>query len=80
MSSKKTPSNGRQVELYGQKLRRMLIIQNLQIRSLKRECQHLKNKIKVMEQTNQGSYRFFYKLAYGCEVILNYVRKLFRRN
>ena len=78
--SKMTPSNKNQVELYGQKLRRMLIIQNLQIRSLKRECRHLRNQIRVMEQTRQGSYRFFFKLAYGCEVILNCMRKLFRRN
>ena len=80
MSSKKTPSNTNHVVLHDQKMRRVLIIQNLQIRSLKRENQHLKRQIQIMKQAHEGSYKFFFKLAYGFEVILNSIRNLFRRN
>ncbi len=80
MSNKKTPSNERQATLHAQKMRRLLIIQDLQIRSLKRENRHLKRQLQVIAQAQQGSYKFFFKLAYGFEVILNSIRNLFRRN
>ncbi len=80
MSSKKTPSNTSPVVLHDQKMRRVLIIQNLQIRSLKRENQHLRQQIQIMKQAHEGPYKFFFKLAYGFEVILNSIKKLFRSN
>ena len=79
MTSKKTPSN-RLRDLHDQKLRRIVLIQGLQLRSAKRENERLRHKIKIMEAANSGSYKFFYKLAYTCEVILNFIRKPFRRN
>ena len=80
MSNKKTPSNERQATLHFQKMRRFLIIQDLQIRSLKRENKRLERKLQIIEQAQQGSYKFFFKLAYGFEVILNSIKNLFRRN
>ena len=78
MTSKKTPTN-RLRDLNSQKIRRILIVQNLQIRSLQRENDRLKQKICIMESAHTGPYKFFYKLAYACEVILNLVSKPFRR-
>jgi len=77
MSSKKTPSNTFR-DIHSYKIRRIIIVQSLQIKSLKRENDRLDNKIQRMEATNKGMYKFFFKLAYGCEVILRLICKPFR--
>lgn len=79
MSNKKTPSNKRILDLNSTKIRRIILVQSLQIKSLQRENQHLRNRVKLAEGTLNGPYKFFYKLAYACEVILNIVKSPFRR-
>ena len=79
MSSKKTPSNKRILDLNNAKIRRIILVQSLQIKSLQRENQNLRNKVVLVEGTIKGPYKFFYKLAYACEVILNIVKSPFRR-
>ena len=73
-----TPSN-RSRELSEKKLRRIVILQGLRIRSLERENARLLRKLKLIDSTIDGKlYKFFYKLAYACEVILKTVSKPFR--
>ena len=80
MTSKKTPTNKRLASLSNSKIKRIILIQGLQIKSLQRENEQLRKKIEIMESAYKGPYKFFYKLAYACEVILRLVRKPFRRN
>ena len=82
MTSKKTPSNRknkREIALDSHNIRMLLIRQALQLKALKRQNENLKHKILLMESANKGVYKFFYKLAYGCEVILNAIRNALGR-
>jgi len=79
MTSKKTPSNKRLVNLNNSKIKRIILVQSLQLKSLQRENEYLRKKIETMRAAHKGPYKYFYKLAYACEVIFRIVRKPFRR-
>ena len=77
--SKTTPSR-RIRDLDEKKLRRVVLIQGLQLKAVTRENKALRDKIQLMESIHTGSFRFFLKLAYACEVILRSIKRLFRRS
>lgn len=77
--SKTTPSR-RIRDLDEKKLRRVVLIQGLQLKAVTRENKALRDKIHLMESIHSGPFRFFLKLAYTCEVILSNIKRLFRRS
>ena len=77
--SKTTPSR-RIRDLDEKKLRRVVLIQGLQLKAVTRENKALRDKIQLMESIHTGPFRFFLKLAYACEVILRGIKRLFRRS
>ena len=77
--SKTTPSR-RIRDLDEKKLRRVVLIQGLQLKAVTRENKALRDKIQLMESIHIGPFRFFLKLAYACEVILRSIKRLFRRS
>ena len=77
--SKTTPSR-RIRDLDEKKLRRVVLVQGLQIKALTRENKSLRDKIELIEDIHTGPFKFFFKLAYACEVILNSVKRFLRRS
>lgn len=77
--SKTTPSR-RIRDLDERKLRRVVLIQGLQLKAITRENKDLRDKIQLMESIHSGPFKFFLKLAYTCEVILRSIKRLFRRS
>lgn len=77
--SKTTPSR-RIRDLDERKLRRVVLIQGLQLKAVTRENKALRDKIYLLESIHSGPFKFFLKLAYACEVILRGIKRLFRRS